>query len=72
MLQKARQQDNTQDMDCKPFEANDGPSNDDTAVEQEKKKETPIPPAKKAKVGKQHSAIKTRTSARLRRTTRRY
>jgi hypothetical protein len=39
----------TQDMDCEPFEASNGPSDDDTAVEQEKKKETPIPTEKRRK-----------------------
>ena len=61
-----------QDLDCEPFEANNGPSDDDTAVEQEKKKETPVPPAKKVKVSKKTGASKTRTSARLRHTTKRY
>ncbi len=37
----------TQDMDCEPFEASDGPSDDDTAVEQEQQKDNPSPTAKK-------------------------
>jgi hypothetical protein len=36
----------TQDMDCEPFKASDGPSHDDTAVEQERQKDSPVPTAK--------------------------
>ena len=32
----------TQDMDCKPFEADNGPSDDDTAAEQEQQQDKPV------------------------------
>jgi ribosomal protein S12 len=62
----------TQNMDCEPFEASNGPSDDDTAVEQEQQKDNPVPTAKKTMRSKQQSASAIRKSARIRHTTRRF
>ena len=57
-----------QGMDCEPFEASNGPSDDDTAVEQEREKDNPVRTAKKTMDSKHQSASAIRKSARIRHT----
>ena len=62
----------TQDLDCEPFQADDGPSDDDTAMGQGENEDRPATAGKKKQINKQNNQAHIRKSARISRAPTRY
>ena len=62
----------TQDLDCEPFQADDGPSDDDTAMGQGENEDKPATAGKKKQINKQNNQAHIRKSARISRAPTRY
>ena len=61
-----------QDLDCEPFQADDGPSDNDTAMGQREKEDRPATVGKKKQINKQNNQAHIRKSTRISRTPTRY
>ncbi len=55
----------TQDTDCEPFQADNGPSDDDTTLVQEKDEDMPATAGKKKPINKPNNPAPVRKSARI-------